>query len=111
MKFKVTVFSVFCVFVFLGCVKMRDYTYQEDGYLGIKLKKQIGEGMKEGKDYYVTDDGAALIEMDSKVEVSKKIGMPDQVEQMVDGLERWQYKERKINLFFEDGYLKSWQEW
>lgn len=91
-----------------GCAKMRDYTFNKDGYFGFKLKKRIGEGQDFKKDYYLTAEGISLIVRDTKNEVITKLGLPDEVDRNVEDYDIWLYKERKLKLFFDKGYLNSW---
>lgn len=100
---------IFCLLFFCGCVKMRDYTYNKDGYFGLKVKKEIGQG-GEVKDYYVTEDGIGLVVLDTKSEVTKKIGLPDNVEKTLEGYDCWIYESKGLKLFFNGDYLASWKE-
>ncbi|MBU1122577.1 MAG: hypothetical protein ABIH71_03245 [Candidatus Omnitrophota bacterium] len=107
---KCLVFSVLCFVGSVGCVKMRDYTYRENGSCGLRVKQEMGEGYQEGRDYYSANDGLYFIVRDTKDEIVKKMGLPDKREKTVEGYDCWVYKSRKLMLFFKDDYLESWEE-
>ena len=90
-----------------GCVQMRDYTGIREGAFGLDVNKGFDQGVDK-KDYYLINEDVALIVGDSKDEVIFKIGLPDSIKMELDGHESWIYKERKIDLFFSDGRLRSW---
>lgn len=97
-----------CV-IFAGCVKMRDYTSARNGWFGLDIQKGFGEG-EEKKDYYLLGSGIAIIAGDTKNEITNKIGSPDSIEKMLDGLESWLYKDKNLRVYFDGNYLKTWEE-
>lgn len=100
---------VFCLFLSAGCVKMRDYTSTRKGCFAVDIQRGFGQG-EDKKDYYMVDDSTALIVRDTVNEVRKKIGLPDEIERMVDGTECWIYKSKRLKLYFNQEYLESWEE-
>lgn len=105
------VFAFFSFSVcFLGCVKMRDYTYKDDRSFGIRVKQEMGEGYEESRDYYAADDGVYFVVRDTKDEIVKKMGSPDAREKTVEGYDCWVYENRKLMLYFDGDYLERWEE-
>jgi hypothetical protein len=99
----------FLIFIW-GCadmVEMRDYTGVREGAFGLDVKRGFDQGVDK-KDYYVIKQGVALIIGDTEKEVIVKIGLPDEISTTLDGHKKWLYKNRKINLFFKNKRLNSW---
>ncbi|UCD15916.1 MAG: hypothetical protein JSV34_02385 [Candidatus Omnitrophota bacterium] len=110
MKIGIKISVIVCLAVLTGCVGLRDYTFRKNGAVGLRLKQEIGEGLKEGKDYYVDRDGVYFVIHDTKDEILKKFGLPDKREKTVEGYDCWVYNSRKLKLFFKEDYLEDWQE-
>lgn len=107
---KMLVFLITCIavsLIFSSCARMRDYTGVRNGSFGLDIQKGFGQG-GEKKDYYVTEDGVSFVVRDKKSEIIAKLGFPDSKETTVEGYECWEYKNRKLKLFFQDDYLKDW---
>ena len=101
--------AIFVVLIFVaGCVRMRDYTGVRQGAFVLDVKKSFDKGT-EKKNYVVLEEGVYLIVRDKKKEVISKIGLPDKVDVTLEGQERWEYEERKVNLFFRGDFLNSWE--
>ena len=109
--------SLIKTFVFLlffaaltGCVEMRDYTGVRDGAFGLNVKQGFGKGSDHKKDYYLVEDGKAVILGDTKNEVIALIGTPDNIKTTLEGYESWLYGEMGLELLFENDKVVEWRE-
>ncbi|MCM8774205.1 MAG: outer membrane protein assembly factor BamE [Candidatus Omnitrophica bacterium] len=93
-------------FIFTSCAKLKDYISTERGFLNVRIKKSFGQG-EDIKNYYVTDEGFIINRGDSKEYVYKILGRPENIKTSLEGEEFWTYEERKLEIYFDDGYVRS----
>ncbi len=92
----------------LGCAEMRDYTGVRGGSFVLDIKRGFDEG-GEKKDYCLLKEGISLVVGDTKNEIISNLGLPDMIENTLEGYEKWVYGGGKINLFFNDYRLADWE--
>tara|TARA_B100000315_G_C14571721_1_gene585915 strand:+ start:649 stop:993 length:345 start_codon:yes stop_codon:yes gene_type:complete len=109
-KYSFFIIFLFSMFFLSACVQMRDYVGEREGAYGLMRKKTFGEGEEVKKDYYVINDGDGLVIGDTKNEVIKKIGLPDEVKTTLEGYETWVYPQRGDIFYFSGDRLNRWDE-
>ncbi|MBU2103025.1 MAG: hypothetical protein ABH865_08495 [Candidatus Omnitrophota bacterium] len=87
---------------------MGDYVGVRHGYVTGGIKQRFGVGADK-KNYLVTDGDVVLIVNDTKKAVQAKLGLPDVMSKNIDGYDCWEYRERKLKLYFNEDSLRSWE--
>ncbi len=101
---------VFAVIFVAGCVQSRDYVGAREGALGLKVKRGFGVGDEPKKDYYVIQDGDGIVVGDTKNDLIRKMGLPDEVKTTLEGYESWTYSERGVTFYFSEEHITRWDE-
>lgn len=104
---EIVLMSLLMCGIFSGCTNVADHAGTTHGYLTVGMNQHFGDG-GEKKDYYTLDEMTLIVPGDLKPSVREKLGLPDEVKSNNEGYEIWIYKDRNIELFFEDEKFREW---
>jgi len=95
--------------ILCACVQMRDHAAKRNGAFTLFSTTPFGEG-EVSKDYYLVTPETALIVGDTKNEIVRKIGLPDEIVRRGDGVEAWRYKAHALELQFKGETMAVWKK-